>query len=53
MSDSSMKGYYKNIEETTKILSNGWLKTGDLGYLDDNGELHITGRKKYYYLWRD
>ncbi|MFD2307601.1 class I adenylate-forming enzyme family protein [Enterococcus termitis] len=46
MSDSSMKGYYKNIEETTKILSNGWLKTGDLGYLDDNGELHITGRKK-------
>ena len=41
-----MLGYYKNDEETNKILIDGYIHTGDLGYLDDDGYLFITGRKK-------
>ncbi|TKJ93360.1 hypothetical protein PaeCFBP13512_02885 [Paenibacillus sp. CFBP13512] len=43
---SVMKGYYKNELETSKVLLNGWLKTGDQGYLDEENNLWITGRKK-------
>lgn len=46
-SKSVMQGYYKNPEETAKALTeDGWLKTGDLGYVDDDGYVYITGRKK-------
>ena len=38
--------YYKNEQETQKAFTNGWFKTGDLGYLDSNGNLYISGRKK-------
>ena len=48
-----MQGYYKNSEETNKTIIDGYLHTGDLGKIDENGLLHITGRKKDILLLSD
>lgn len=43
---SVMQGYYKMPKETEEALCDGWLKTGDLGYVDEEGFVFLTGRKK-------
>jgi len=41
-----MKGYYKNPQATARVIKDGWLYTGDIGRVDEDGYLFIVGRKK-------
>lgn len=44
--DSIMLGYYNNPEENAQVFENGWIHTGDLIRIDEDGYLFLTGRKK-------
>ena len=48
--DHVMKGYYNNDQATSETIIDGWLYTGDVGEIDSDGFLSITGRKKEIYI---
>ena len=52
-SKSNFAGYYQDPDETNKSITNGWLHTGDAGYIDEEGHLLIIGRKEEIMRTRD
>ena len=44
--DIVMEGYYKRPKETAEVIKDGYYHTGDLGYIDKDGFIFVTGRKK-------
>jgi long-chain acyl-CoA synthetase len=51
--DNVMKGYLKNEKATEETIRNGWLYTGDLGYMDEDNFLQVTGRAKALLISQD
>ena len=50
---SVMLGYYENKEATDAVIRDGWFYTGDMGYFDSDGFIHITGRMKNMILTKN
>ncbi|MDR3046753.1 MAG: AMP-binding protein, partial [Bacteroidales bacterium] len=51
--ENVMKGYYKNEKATAKTIIDGWLHTGDMGYMDNDGFLYVVGRFKSLLIAND
>jgi long-chain acyl-CoA synthetase len=51
--ENVMAGYWKNDRATAEVLRDGWLFTGDLGYIDEDGFLFVLGRKKSLLIGHD
>ncbi len=51
--DNVMLGYWNNPTATAETVKNGWLHTGDMGYMDDDGFLHVLGRFKSLLIGND
>ena len=51
--ENVMAGYWKNPKATDETIRDGWLYTGDLGYLDDDGFLYVLGRMKSLLIGSD
>ncbi len=51
--ENVMQGYWKNEKSTSETLKNGWLHTGDMGYMDSDGFLYVLGRFKSLLIGSD
>ncbi len=53
LGDNVMKGYYKNKKASAEVLDNGWLYTGDMGYIEEDDFLMVVGREKALLISED